>query len=327
MKSVLVAVVILALSCFCVATTVTSTTLVDPTTSAMATGVLCWQPHQQGYSPVCRDVLNGVMLNQLDGAAVPALSVLDTTTVGNPSYYDVSLYNSKGTLVSMVTQVKPSGSTFSYDIYLGTIAGLTTIADPDVMPTQPKTIDDEFSGSVVNSKWVWTNQQGTTTALANGRITFTSSTVLGVWSLFLQPLSGVWTVETKIQLLGRYQYDSFGICVIDSSTGHRANFGLFAKENGGGVEVQEYTDISTYSGDVYADHSGQIPGWVYLKVQKDSTNLTYFYSYNGINWTQVYQEAMATFIANPDHVGFGLWSTHDSATAFNGVAEFFRQIQ
>ena len=188
----------------------------------------------------------------------------------------------------------------------------------------PTPYNDEFNGTTLNPKWVFTNQSGATTAVQNGNLVFTCSDVNNTWTLLLETLPPApWTFVSKLRLQGnRGSYASGGLCVLDSSTGHRCNFGAFGKGNiggdnqAGGIEVQEWTNINTFSADAYADHSGIPQSYLYYKIQNDGTNLTFSWSADGVIFSIV-------------RVGFSTWSLSgndpDPAVTFDLIVDWIRR--
>ena len=201
----------------------------------------------------------------------------------------------------------------------------------------PTPYNDEFNGTTLNSKWVFTNQSGAIAAVQNGNLVFTCSNVNNTWTLLLETLPPApWTFVSKLRLQGnRGSYASGGLCLLDSSTGHRCNFGVFGKGNigsdnqAGGIEVQEWTNINTFSADAYADHAGIPESYLYYKIQNDGTNLMFSWSADGVIFSVVRVETLASFIANPDHIGFSTWSLSGNdphpAVTFDLIVDWIRR--
>ena len=213
----------------------------------------------------------------------------------------------------------------------GAGGGGAAVTGPDTPPAVADPMDDEFSGTTVDPKWAWVNQSGSAATVSDGSLVLASTTTGNQWSLLLQSApAGTWTIQAKVALQGRRDdFHTFGLCVMDSASGHRIAFGVFANNtNGqaGGIELWKYNSISEFASAVYADHSGMPSGFIYFRIAKDATNLTYSYSYDGMIFTTVAAEAMATFVAAPDKIGFGIWSTAAGGQSFNGVASWFRRI-
>lgn len=257
----------------------------------------------------------------------------------NHTYYVATLRNSSGVIL-WTNSYQIDGTTWVAD----TASILTDIppvdnsyvpvATPDSPPSNPTAWDDEFTAATLDPKWTWTNQTDATAVLTAGALVMTSSSTANSFSILTESApTGTWTIEAKISMQGIEQlqdYDSFNLVVMDSATGHRAGFGVFAKSSnlGGGMEVQEYSNLTDYFNDAYAYYYGLPVGHYYFRIAKDSANLTYSFSYDGSAYSTVLVEPMSTFVANPNLIGFQTWSTYSGSpiNLFNGIVEWIRRV-
>jgi hypothetical protein len=205
------------------------------------------------------------------------------------------------------------------------------VAGADAVPASLNALDDEFNGSVLDPKWTWVNQNNAAAAVANGRLKLTSSDGDRIWSMLLQTApSAPWTIAAKFRMQGVLEdWCSAGIHLRNSSTGAHVNIGLFFKSTdpgGGGIEFQEYSDLTTYAADVGIIRSGMRHTDVYMKVVNDGTNLTSFFSTDGIVYTQVATDTIANAIGAVNQVGLATWSVNGGGSKFDLIVDWFRRL-
>jgi hypothetical protein len=201
----------------------------------------------------------------------------------------------------------------------------------DAPPATPNALDDEFTGSSLNAKWAWINQSNASASVANGSLRLSSATGDRVWSLLLQSAPAApWTIAAKFRMQGALaDFTSAGIAVRNSASGAHANVGLYFKSTdpgGGGIELQEYSDLTTYVADIAIARFGFIHPGIYMKLVNDGTNLTSFYSLDGITYTQVAQTAIATVLGAVNQVGLSVWSINGGGSSFDLIVDWFRRL-
>jgi hypothetical protein len=201
----------------------------------------------------------------------------------------------------------------------------------DTAPASPSAIDDEFTGGTLDAKWAWVNQSDASASVANGALRLSSATGDRVWSLLLQSAPAApWTIAAKLRMQGVLaDFTSAGIAVRNSASGAHANIGLYFKSTdpgGGGIELQEYSDLTTYAADIGIARFGFIHANVYFKLVNDGTNLTSFYSLDGITYTQVAQTAIATVLGAVNQVGLSVWSINGGGSSFDLIVDWFRRL-
>jgi hypothetical protein len=201
----------------------------------------------------------------------------------------------------------------------------------DTPPATPNAIDDEFAGNSLNGKWAWVNQSDASASVANGALRLSSATGDRVWSLLLQSAPAApWTIAAKFRMQGALaDFTSAGIAVRNSASGAHANVGLYFKSTdpgGGGIELQEYSDLTTYVADIAIARFGFIHPGIYMKLVNDGTNLNSFYSLDGITYTQVAQTAIATVLGAVNQFGLSVWSINGGGSSFDLIVDWFRRL-
>ena len=220
------------------------------------------------------------------------------------------------------------------------VSNPTVYLSPDVQPTHPGTLDDEFNGtSVDKNRWTWFNQNTPTgnaaATVANGLLTLSvpasaSTSINGI----TQPLPGhPWTAVLKVSGMDLMPMQPAPLCALvlgDSTTGKLIVFGVFFGNTSAtlGLVVSYWTTATAYSGSSPFGPGtlpSNFPWW--LKVQDDGTNLTFSYSGTGSVYTPVATVPRTSFLSSgPTRVGIAVGSD-GSGTTVNGAFDYFRQVQ
>jgi hypothetical protein len=149
------------------------------------------------------------------------------------------------------------------------------------------------------------NQGGATASVSNSLLGLLIPSNSGVTVRYIyQPApSTPWRVAAKINIAAcDINYFHTGLVIADSSGK------LITLDVGGGtsapfsLEVAHWTNYTTYGAQV---GKGFLAGSVcYLSLEDDGTNITYWFSPDGVNWIQIAQESRTAFLASgPTRVG------------------------
>lgn len=201
------------------------------------------------------------------------------------------------------------------------------IDSPDYPPTSPNAKDDEFESSATlpgggSAKWTWDNQQSATLSIVNGHLVFTKSAQYGSPIRITQGISGTFTMTAKVQALYKKDnYNEVGLGLSDSVSGRLYTYGIATDTGAIKFFVQRWTNITTFSS-APAVYEPITQSFFYLRIQLDSTNLTFSYSPDGVGYAQVYQEAKATWLTGGvDKVAI---SIRPNGSATTGIYDWFR---
>ena len=116
-------------------------------------------------------------------------------------------------------------------------------------------------------------------------------------------------------------YENFSLFLRDGTGGGILYFSVGNRSGLTGIELDEFTNYSTYSSTPFNENSSTINGGLYfLRITNDGTNVTYYVSNNGLDYAQVYQQASGTFIT-PTQVGIAVQSngTQQVFTLYNYI--------
>jgi hypothetical protein len=172
------------------------------------------------------------------------------------------------------------------------------------------------------------NFGGSTTATTNslGGIDITDpGTLSNTYSLraILQARPGTtWTVTARVRRnYPQSSYAGHGLVFRDSVSGNSQMFGLPAVVNGVGylnfVSDNSFGGTASYLGSADNDPN------MWLKASCDGTNLYYYLSYDGINFTTMnIQTISASYLGvNPTNIGFGINPNTEAAYGVGGLMQ------
>jgi len=153
--------------------------------------------------------------------------------------------------------------------------------------------------------WSWVNQSTATVDESRTVFHMNASTTGGSnqWRLRVRSApSTPWTLTTYVEN-PHWNGMHAGLLVRDSSSGRFTILGRLTREY---MTIRRYTAPATFSAAVFTNTVpyGQHPWW--WRLVDDGVNHTYYYSADGQHFVQIYQEARATFTANPDQIGWGM---------------------
>ena len=198
----------------------------------------------------------------------------------------------------------------------GTSGSPWTFYDPDLEPTSPSTLDDEFLSTSLNSKWNTVNWSSLTSCVEqHGRLNLTSSTHGQLLMAALQAIpAGDFTVVTKVFTLSGGTYPLSGLILSDGITAGSGNqlLGAFTAST---FYINSFSNFNQ-PGTLFLQ-SG-LTGCKYIKVSRAGSIYTWSISLDGETWTEV-GVTNPTFI--PTHIGF-VFRAYDAQT--EACIEYFR---
>ena len=204
-------------------------------------------------------------------------------------------------------------------------------------PASPKSLDDEFPGSSLNTstRWTWVNQGSATATVANSYLSLaapnTGSAGTGSWNYIYQTAPATpWTVTMVMSFNAPNINYTYGGLVLSDSTGKLVTFGpLYDTDFGNAVvAVDHYASPTSYTSTPFSVKSiAGVSAPVYLRIQDDGTNLNFSMSMQGQGYVLLYTESRTAELASgPTRVGLG-----ENCQAGSGICDvetdWFRQTQ
>lgn len=263
----------------------------------------------------------------LSGAATGFRAFSSVLTTNDTCYYCISLqggsewetgvgtYSAANTL-TRTTILASSNSGNAVNFSAGTKDVFLTVAADRFVS---KYVGPTITQPVLSSFSTWVNQ-GSATFVDNGdgTVSVIAPPVPGdnVRAVVKSTPGSTWTVTAGMLLSFRLSanYSRAGICLRDSSTGKMILF-LSGYPTTHALNV-EYWDSATANSSIPYTAAG-LANKIWFRIVLDSTNLNFYYSFDGNNFTQTYQAAKNTFLANIDQVG--LFSYSNTSTAGQNV--------
>ena len=182
---------------------------------------------------------------------------------------------------------------------------------PDNPPSSPNSMDDEFSGTTLNSKW---SQQGGGTytwTVSGGSVRFQQAAAPSERLKGLeQVISGsAWKFRTRASLnSGGSNYMGVGLYVRDSVSGKVCWFGMIHHSAHGYFAplVLLCSNMETYIGEVDTDAWYMSNRW-YMELEYDGTNFIFRHSADGINYFTIFAYPQSAYLATtPNQVGIAV---------------------
>lgn len=219
-------------------------------------------------------------------------------------------------------------------------SGAAANITPDTHPLVPTGVglgpNDEFeTGSTIDTAgtryasatpWTAFNISTATTAISYGSLALLPvNTAANTVNGYSQPISGAtWAYTTKIATTPNGG-SAFGI-FLATAAGAAGKFIYLNISTSTQINVQNYTNSTTFSataGTVSVTTNGQ---YIYLRVQYDGTNLKFFYSITGIeaSYALVLTVAPAVFLGSVPTL-VGLAGNLQSTTQFMALYDWFRK--
>lgn len=206
------------------------------------------------------------------------------------------------------------------------VANPTAYFGVNVAPGTAGSLDDEFPGATLDTavRWTWANQ-GTATASVTKSILTLSDAAQG---------SGVTKVRYIYQTAPATPYQvtvgpiitnvisnfgGAGLVVQDGGT-NRAILFIQQFNSGEVIALANFTDLNTYvGGSATFTTAIAFSKLKYLQFKDDGVNHTFYYSEDGLNFIQAWQQSRTSFLANPNRIGICVYpnatSTAGSSTS------------
>lgn len=215
------------------------------------------------------------------------------------------------------------------------VANPTVYFGPDVQPTTPGSLDDEFNGSSLSSQWTWFNQGTASATFGNSFLTLQDpadpiNDTRGIYQTAPPP---PWTVVAKLVSMDMVSYGmaaQTGFLLVNG-TGRAVTCAVSALSNTPtfGFSISYWNSSTSWNssptGEVGVISGLAFPVW--LMLQDDGTNLTCSFSRNGSAFLPIGRVSTSAFLAGgPTGVGLLIGSNFSNA-AVNGTYDYFRRVQ
>jgi len=200
--------------------------------------------------------------------------------------------------------------------------------DPDAPPLTPSAYDDEFNDSSISGNW--STSVSSNSAISEADSDFVINRIVGgsdsVDGIYKNLPVGNFTITTKISVLTtRANYTLGGLQLLENggSNSTRINsIHLWVSGGSLGVEVDNWTNKTTYSGTVFQNSLNIGNPTVYLRIRRNASTYYYDYSYDGKGWINLVSTTLAY---TPQHMGVFETAPNGSANS-TAKFDFFRYI-
>lgn len=150
------------------------------------------------------------------------------------------------------------------------------------------------------SNFTKTNATTATIVDSFGTLVYTSATTNELFT-YGTALGSTFQVDCVYETLwntaGGGHESMFAICAKNSGGNSFERYGVYFTTGGvASVQRQDFSNVTTSSGGALATINVTSGGPYHLRMVQDSTNLTYSFSTNGIDFIQVYQRVKAFFV-------------------------------
>lgn len=209
--------------------------------------------------------------------------------------------------------------------------------NPDIPPSNPNPMNDEFTGSSLDPKWtVWNLPAGGSVTVANSMATLVSpyNIQARVFAILQPTPTGTWKFRTKqFHDCAHGNYWGFGL-VVRRITGSDKSLSCFNLcHSGQGIAVQTIWGHrlagTAWSAD-YDLYNLQTMKW-YMEVEYDLTNIIFRISHTGNVYTRIWSVDAATWPGGaPEWVGIHChnYSNHTTDANWSGAGscDWFRRV-
>jgi hypothetical protein len=205
-------------------------------------------------------------------------------------------------------------------------------ANEDIPASPNATYDDEFdddtgmsgSGNGLAAKWNWRNQSTATATFGiEGWLTLSIPASSGA-NLRILEIAALadGTYDMKMSLEHGQGGDvGGGIVLVDNTNGDLYLWGFIWTAGAKNIYLQRWNNVTTWNSNianmVYASTG------IYLRVVKSGTNLTFWWSGDGIGWARL--AATQSDAVGADRIGFGLYETSNAGDSKLHV-DYFRKV-
>ena len=192
-----------------------------------------------------------------------------------------------------------SGSVRLYGVKSATSGGSTTSANYGRPMTVPVAAD-----------WSWVTQGTATLDATNNQIGVVTPSGYETWRLVQRDIPSPgsdWTATYCVMFSGIVQDNFVSVGIGVKETGTTGKFITWKVANSQGCAVTTYTGITGGVSNVFGPLgmiTGNAPGW--YRIRKTGTNYYFEYGINGTQWLTLFTYAVASWVASPTQVTFGV---------------------
>ena len=142
----------------------------------------------------------------------------------------------------------------------------------------------------------------------------------GWFSGISRPPGSDWTATYCVRFSGIVQDNFISVGIGVKETGTTGKFLIWKVANSQGCAVTTYNGISGGVSNVFGPLgmiTGNAPGW--YQIRKTGTNYYFVYGINGTQWLTLFTYAVASWVASPTQVTFGVCgsATYGMAASMN----------
>jgi len=179
---------------------------------------------------------------------------------------------------------------------------------PDTPPASPSSYDDEFDGISLDSKWTWVNQGSASVIFeaSNAIMTMPASGSCNLHALVQTAPNTPYRITAKIvhDAVGLTSYNWVGLLLMSSTSGKIKAIGLMRDQDKStcmALEVLGYNSVSSFGPTTaYVMAATQV---IYLQIFNDGSILHFLHSVDGRHYIELYSEAIAAWLVDPDRMG------------------------
>lgn len=209
----------------------------------------------------------------------------------------------------------------------------TVNVTPDTHPTSPNSMDDEFEGTSLDSKWSWFNQGSASLELSRGSLAITLPTeATGNWRGVQQTLpAGNWRFEARIANCNGRPANTVaaGWGLREDATGKAVRFYRAYNASAPQWAVSSWTSFTAFSSNIYSANDSATWDWagfVYFAMEYDGTNYTFQLSHDGVKWRTIATAARATYFTTAaDRIELFGFNANSTVPVYC-VVDWFRRI-
>jgi hypothetical protein len=216
------------------------------------------------------------------------------------------------------------------------VAGVATVTettfdifDPAKPPAAANALDDEFPGAALDAKWTWTNQGTATATVANGWLLLTAPSNGGVAVseriLRQNAPATPWSIVTRIANHSLIDFGGGGLVIRDGGSGRQLDNRVLVNSSKYSMLATRRTNATTGSSDPFGAN-GLAFADCWLAMSYDGTTVRWYWSRNGVQFSNFYSETAATFLAPTGTVQVGIFADSVGTTPAPVGFEFFRVI-
>ena len=162
----------------------------------------------------------------------------------------------------------------------------------------------------VPAEWSWVTQGTATLDTTNNQIGVVTPSGYETWRMVQRDIPSPgsdWTATYYIMFSGIVQDNFISVGIGVKETGSTGKFLIWKIANSQGCAVTTYNGIFGGVSNVFGPlgmATGNAPGW--YRIRKTGTNFYFEYGINGTQWLTLFTYAVASWVASPTQVTFGV---------------------